>query len=70
MKKDRRVHGEERLIKGFRSLGNDQRKTVQIIVDAFIDAKKCEEDEAAFFRDAARSDEYNPNASISLKQYN
>ncbi|MBI5235303.1 MAG: hypothetical protein HY886_03540 [Deltaproteobacteria bacterium] len=68
MKKDRRVHGEERLVKGFRSLGNDQRKTVQIIVDAFIDAKKSEETEAAFFRDAARNVEYNPNASMGLKQ--
>ncbi|MEK6791384.1 MAG: hypothetical protein AABY45_06765 [Deltaproteobacteria bacterium] len=70
MKKDKRVDGEERLVKGFRSLGNDQRKTVQIIVDAFIDAKKCEENEAAFFRDAAPRDEYNPDASVGLKQYN
>lgn len=74
MKKDRRVNGEERLVKGFRSLGSDQRKTVQIIVDAFIDARKVEEDEAAFYRDAERDaepcDNYSSNAPISLKQYN
>lgn len=70
MKKDKRVNGEEQLVKGFRRLDNDQRKTVQIIVDAFIDAKKCEENEAAFFRDATPCDDYSSSGVNGLKQYN